>query len=222
MTGLQGKQIIGLAPSIHTVGEYLFRSFQDDPYFVDIPNWRQIPMYMTHPSTALRNTVVNYSLWLDILPILQTRYTAQVLASPAGIQAAMIWFIQNYLFPYWMQSEGSGLVGRDPRGVNVVWTIVPDATTIGQAMTYVFNYNTPPGTPPAAKSVTSAQHNVTLAGNSTRVATKLKLSNSTVHLDANLTKRDTFTCSGFYPNLLPFLRGGPITQPGTETLSCAS
>ena len=79
-------------------------------------------------------------------------------------------------------------MAADPRGVNVNWLLVPDARMVGNAMTYVLQYLTPPGTP-LDRTVESAQHNVTLAGNSTRVATKLKLAtNSTVHLDANLTK----------------------------------
>lgn len=219
---LLDERILGLVPTVRDLAGGILQGFVNDPRLTSLPNWRQIGAAIAYPPTPLNNRVVNLSLYFSALPILQSWYNPEVLATAAGLEAALINFIQLYMLPYWAQSPGNDLVGSDPRGVQVVWAFVPDARSVGQAMSYVFNYDTPPGWDPFEKSVTAAQHNVTLAGNSTQVATKVKLTNSTVHLDANLTKRDTFTCSGFHPNLLPFLEGGPITEVGTDTISCAS
>lgn len=217
-------QLLDLVPGqIENVGASVVHNFIMNPTFTALPNWPMVQFQLWYPAliNPLANRVVNLAIDFNALPILQA-YTPTLYAGSRGMDDAMTWFIRNYLTPYWVQSPSGHLVAADPRGVNVDFLLVPDARLVGNAITYVLQYLTPPGTP-SGRELESAPHNVTLAGNSTGVvASKLKLTNSTVHLDANLTKRATDSCLDFYPNLLPFIQSGPITEVGTNSLSCAS
>ena len=206
------------------IAQSVLYNFVTDPWLSQMPAWQAIPASVTFsPATELfANKVVNLCIDFNILHVLNLQgYVPSLIVGDPRMEAAMVTFIQQFMTPYWAQSPSARLVAADPRGVNVEFIQVPSARLVGTAFTYVFQYLTPPATP-LGKTVPSAQHNVTLAGNSTRVVTKLKLTNSTFHLDANLTKRATDTCRGFYPNLLPYIQSGPITEVGTNTISCAS
>lgn len=218
------QQLLGLTPGhINDIGQSLLINFLRDPFLNTLPNWHtvQARVWYPNPNIPLTNAVINLAIDFNALPVLQDD-APWLSVGGREMEDALLLFIRDLVTPYWQQSPSARLVAADPRGVNVDWMLVPDARSVGNTMSYVFQYLTPPGTP-LDRTVESVQHNVTLAGNSTGIASKLKLAtSSTVHLDANLTKRATDTCLDFYPNLLPFIQGGPITQVGTDSLACAS
>lgn len=216
--------MLGLASgAIQHLAESLLFNFNTNPDFTRLPNWGLTQPVISFPGETgfLTNQVVNLCIDFNVLPILQGYTPGFSATNTPQMDAAMVTLIRNAIYPYWIQAPSAHLIRADPRGVNAEWLRVPDVRWVGTAITYVFNYLTPPGTP-YLKTVTSAQLNVTLAGNFTQVATKLELTNSTVHVDAKLTKRVTATCRDFYPNPLSFFQGGPITEVGTNTVSCAS
>ena len=203
----------------------LLRGFIENPILARIPNWDMIEASASLPgefegwTTVANNAVVNLCIDFNIHPFFNTYLPISSLTD-AVMENEMVAFIRTYMMPYWAGSPSGGIVQSDPRGVNVEWMRVPSAVAVASAVTYVFHYLTPPGSP-SQKTQMTAQHNFTLAGNSTQVAT-LKLANSTGHLDANLTKRASISCPDFYPNLLPFMQSAPMTTVGTDVISCAA
>lgn len=198
--------------------------FMSNPVLSQLSNWRavQASVSFANPTDAgllqLPGTVANLCINLNLLPIIRS-YNQYARPGTAEMDPLMTELLRDYVIPYWFGSPGAHVVGLDPRQVNVEWNYVPSARLVADATTYVFSYLTPPPGSPSRKVMD--HNNLTITGNSTQVAT-LKTANSTGHLDTNITKRASITCQDFYPNILPFLQGGPMTTVGTDTISCAA
>lgn len=197
--------------------------FLSDPLMSRIDNWNLIGATVSFANldqlslVPLEGAIVNLCIDFNILPVIQY-YNAYLQVGTREMDTIMINFVRDFLVPYWQGSPSGHLVNFDPRTVSVESLLVPDARLVADATTYVFNYLTPPlGSP----SKTVNNKNLTITGNSTQVAT-LKMANSTAHLETNITKRASITCQDFYPNILPFLQGGPMTTVGSDTISCAA
>ena len=221
--------LLGLYPDgsrARSVALSVLTEFLWHPILSHIGNWNLIGATVSFADLQqlslipLEGAIVNLCIDFNILPVFQY-YHRYLPVGTIEMDSLMINFIKDYLLPYWQGSPSGYVVGFDPRTVNVEWLRVPDARLVADATSYVFSYLTPPPGSPSKTVDKTYSKNFTVIGNSTQTAT-LKTANSTGHLETNITKRASITCQDFYPNILPFLQGGPMTTVGTDTLSCAS
>lgn len=200
--------------------------FLASPVLSRLPNWQLIgaSVSFANPAdarlTQLQGSVVNLCIDFNIMPYIRS-YDQWTRSASPEMNLQMINFMRDYLILFWLGSPSGHIMSLDPRGVNVEWIRVPDARLVAEAMTYVFSYLTPPPGSPSKVVDKTYNQNLTITSNTTQVAT-LKMANSTSRLDSNITKRAAITCQDFYPNILPFLQGGPMTTVGTNTVSCAA